>query len=139
MDSNEDNWLVHDSDSSEVENAPVSTMSKTRKQRSRSPLHTPTRKRIRPMTDIEYAPSNDIDILNFDNFECFIPFKKESSVQLMTPKSTIRSRQPSAASSINTTILLSPSISPEPITRIIRCLANTSERTTDDKRLRIPM
>jgi hypothetical protein len=57
----------------------------------------------------------------------------------MTPKSTIRSRQPSTASSINTTILLSPPISHDTTTRIIRCLANTSARTTEDKKLRIPM
>ncbi len=126
----DENWIVDDFES-------IETMQKPR---SYSPCHTPARKRRCPMTDNE--PSNDIEILNLDNFDFFIPFQKDppvSSLQLMTPKSTMRSRQPSTASSINTTIVLSPPISHDTNTRIIRCLANLSDRTTEDKKLRIPM
>jgi hypothetical protein len=65
----------------------------------------------------------------------------------MTPKSTTtRSRHPSSTSSTNTittttttSLLLPSSISHDPTTRIIRCLANTIQRTNEDKKLRIPM
>lgn len=62
----------------------------------------------------------------------------------MTPKSVTRSRHPSSTSSTNTvtttaTIILPPSISHDTTTRIIRCLANTNQRTSEDKKLRIPM
>jgi hypothetical protein len=63
-------------------------------------------------------------------------------LQVMTPKSTVRSRHPSSTSSTNTTtttILLSSTISHDLSTRIIRCLANTIQRTSEDKKLRIPM
>jgi hypothetical protein len=94
------------------------------------------------MVDNEPSLSNDIEFLNIDDYGFLIPFQKESSVpsfQIMTPKSTMRSRQASTASSINTTIVLSPPTSHDTNTRIIRCLANTSDRITEDKRLRIPM
>jgi len=99
-------------------------------------------------------PSNDVDLANFDDFDLFSPLKKESPVpshptpslspvlQVMTPKSTTRSRRPSSTSSTNTittSILLPSSISHDPTTRIIRCLANTIQRPNDDKKLRIPM
>jgi hypothetical protein len=64
---------------------------------------------------------------------------------VMTPKSSTRSRHPSSTSSTNTVtttttiISLPPSISHDPTTRIIRCLANTIPRTSEDKKLRIPM
>jgi len=113
-------------------------MLKTQKER----LHSPARKRSRTMIDHEPSLSNDIEILDIDHFDLLTPFQKDppvSSLQMMTPKSTIRSRQASTTSSINTTIVLSPPISHDTHTRIIRCLANTSDRTTDDKKLRIPM
>ncbi|CAF0740183.1 unnamed protein product [Adineta steineri] len=103
--------------------------------------------------------SNDIDIINFDDLDLFSPLKKESPapsnhtpslspvLQVMTPKSITRSRRPSSTSSINTitttttttTSLPPPSISHDTTTRIIRCLANTNQRTNEDKKLRIPM
>ncbi|CAF3606260.1 unnamed protein product [Rotaria sordida] len=142
-------------------------------QRSRSPSvsssHTPARKRRRTITDTKSPVkistsippslpqlSNDIDLVNFDDLDLFSPLKKESPVssrpttslspvlQVMTPKSTTRSRHPSSTSSTNTittttTILLPSSISHDRTTRIIRCLANTIQRTSEDKKLRIPM
>ncbi len=132
MDINEENWIVDDLE-------PIET---TKAKRSYSPAYTPARKRRCTTNDNELLSSNDIEILNLDNFDFSIPFQKEppvSSLQMMTPKSTIRSRQPSTASSLNTTIILSPSISHDTNTRIIRCLANTSDRITEDKKLRIPM
>ncbi|CAF4982280.1 unnamed protein product, partial [Rotaria magnacalcarata] len=51
-------------------------------------------------------------------------------------------RHPSSTSSTNTiatTISVPPSISHDPNTRIIRCLANTTQRASEDKKLRIPM
>jgi len=97
---------------------------------------------INSISTIKHSLSNDIEILDIDHFDLLTPFQKDppvSSLQMMTPKSTIRSRQASTTSSINTTIVLSPPISHDTHTRIIRCLANTSDRTTDDKKLRIPM
>ncbi|CAF0720580.1 unnamed protein product [Adineta steineri] len=105
------------------------------------------------------SASNNIDIINFDDLDLFSPLKKESPapsnhtpslspvLQVMTPKSITRSRRPSSTSSINTitttttttTSLPPPSISHDTTTRIIRCLANTSQRTNEDKKLRIPM
>ncbi len=132
MDINEENWIVDDSES-------IETM---RKKRSYSPSHIPAQKRRCPMTDNELSSSNDIETINIDHFDLLIPFQKDapvSSPHIMTPKSTRRSRQPSTTSSINTTIVLSPSISHDTNTRIIRCLANTNDRITEDKKLRIPM
>ncbi|CAF2600649.1 unnamed protein product [Rotaria sp. Silwood2] len=134
-DSDEDNWIVNDREC-------IKTISKVQKERLHSALYTPVRKRQCTMTNNQSSSSNDIEIFTTDNFDFFMPFQKDSpisSFQTMTPKSTIRSRQASTTSSINTTILLSPSILHETNTRIIRCLANTSDRTIQDKRLRIPM
>ncbi len=141
------------------------------RQRSRSPSvsssHTPARKRKRTTNDnksppiisssVLPPPSNDIDLVNFDDLDLFSPLKKDSPIpshparsvspvlQVMTPKSSTRSRHPSSTSSTNTVtttttiISLPPSISHDPTTRIIRCLANTIPRTSEDKKLRIPM
>ncbi len=164
----EKNWFVDDTEPIEMTNSSVTN--KTRKQirqRSRSPSvsssHTPARKRQRTTTDNKsppttansvpppLPPSNDIDLVNFDLFS---PLKNVSPIplhpapslspvlQVMTPKSSIRSRHPSSTSSTNTmtTIVSLPtSISHDPTTRIIRCLANTIQRTNEDKKLRIPM
>lgn len=100
--------------------------------------------------------TNDVDLVNFDDLDLFSPLKKESPVpthpvpslspvlQIMTPKSVTRSRHPSSTSSTNTvttttTIVLPSSVSHDPTTRIIRCLASTTQRANDDKKLRIPM
>ena len=147
---------------------------KQQRQRSRSPSisssHTPPQKRRRTITNTKSPPSvsnpavlpppppitNDVDLVSFDDLDLFSPLKKESPVpthpapslspvlQIMTPKSAMRSRHPSSTSSTNTvttttTILLPSSVSHDPTTRIIRCLANTMQRTSDDKKLRIPM
>jgi len=92
-----------------------------------------------------------MDLFSFDDLDLFSPLKKESPVpshhvrslspvlQVMTPKSITRSRHPSSTSSTTTTILHPSSISHDPTTRIIRCLANTIQRTGEDKKLRIPM
>ncbi|CAF4627766.1 unnamed protein product [Rotaria sp. Silwood1] len=134
-----------------------------------SSSHTPARKRRRTITNTKSPTkistsippllpqsSNDIDLVSFDDLDLFSPLKKESPVpshptpslspvlQVMTPKSITRSRHPSSTSSTNTittttTILLPSSISHDPNTRIIRCLANTIQRTSEDKKLRIPM
>ena len=93
--------------------------------------------------------------LSFDDFNIFSPFKQASPtpshptpslspvLQVMTPKSTGRSRHPSSTSSTatttTTTIVLQPSISHDSTTRIIRCVANSIQRTSEDKKLRIPM
>jgi hypothetical protein len=133
LDIDEENWIIDDSEPIEI----------IRKKRSYSPSHKiPGRKRRYTTIDNEPSSSNDIENLINDNFDLLIPFQKDppiSSLQIMTPKSTLRSRQPSTASSINTTIVLSPPILHETNTRIIRCLANTSNRITEDKKLRIPM
>ncbi len=126
MDIPEDQWIVDDFESIE----------KVRKERSYSPSHTPARKRRCNKIDNDPSLSNDIEILNLENFDFSIPIPP---LQLLTPKSTMRSRQPSTASSINTTIVLSPPTSHDINTRIIRCVANSNDRTTDDKKLRIPM
>ncbi|CAF3924728.1 unnamed protein product [Adineta steineri] len=64
-----------------------------------SPLYTPAPKRKCTMIDNEHLISDLIEIDHFD-------FVK--SLQLITPKSTVRSRQASTTSSLNTTIVLSP-------------------------------
>ena len=123
LDTNEQNWIVDDSEHI--------------KPKLKERLHSPARKRQRTTIDNE-SPS----ILNIDDISFLIPFQKDpsiSSVQKMTPKTTIRSRQASTTSSINTTIVLSPPISYDTNTRIIRCSANTNDRTTENKKLRIPM
>ncbi|CAF2157926.1 unnamed protein product [Rotaria magnacalcarata] len=132
-----------------------------------SSLHTPARKRKRTMADTKSPAkvsdlifssvpqsSNDMDLANFDDLDIFSPLKKESPLpshatpplspvlQIMTPKLIGRSRHPSSTSSTNTiatTISVPPSISHDPNTRIIRCLANTTQRASEDKKLRIPM
>lgn len=96
-------------------------------------------------------------MVSFDDFDLFTPSKNQSPIQsnplpslspvlqVMTPKSTTRSRHPSSTSSTNTvtttttTIILPSTISNDVTTRIIRCLANTNQRTIEDKKLRIPM
>ncbi|CAF0970998.1 unnamed protein product, partial [Adineta ricciae] len=103
--------------------------------------------------------TNNIDLINFDDMDLFSPMKKDSPaathptpslspvLQVMTPKSITLSRRPSSTSSTNTiatsatttSVVLPPSISHDLSTRIIRCLANTAQRTQDDKKLRIPM
>ncbi|CAF4073803.1 unnamed protein product [Rotaria sp. Silwood2] len=176
INTNEKHWVVDDTEPIEVEDSSVLTTRKTRKQhlqRSRSPSvsssHTPARKRQRTVTDTKSPvkistsippplpqPSNDIDLVSFDDLDLFSPLKKQSPIpshptpslspvlQVMTPKSMTRSRHPSSTSSTNTvttttTILLPSSVSHDQTTRIIRCLANTIQRTNEDKKLRIPM
>ncbi|CAF4366837.1 unnamed protein product, partial [Adineta steineri] len=95
-----------------------------------SPLYTPAPKRKCTMIDNEHLISDLIEIDHFD-------FVK--SLQLITPKSTVRSRQASTTSSLNTTIVLSPPPPPTSHIRILRCSANTTDRITEDKKLRIPM
>ncbi|UJR28918.1 hypothetical protein I4U23_010136 [Adineta vaga] len=112
-----------------------------------------------PPSPLPLQSTNNIDLINFDDIDLFSPLKKDSPVpthltpslspvlQVMTPKSVTRSRRPSSTSSTNTiatsatttTIVLQPSVSHDLSTRIIRCLANTTQRTQDDKKLRIPM
>ena len=136
LDINEENWIIDDFE-------PIEPI---QRKRSYSPLLTPSQKR-RCTTTNDNEPSsssssNEIEILNTNHFDLLIPFDKDppiSSQQLITPKSTIRSRQASTTSSINTAILLTPPISHDTNIRIIRCLANTTDRTFEDKKLRIPM
>ncbi|CAF0957106.1 unnamed protein product [Rotaria sordida] len=135
IDTYENNSIANDSEC-------IETISRIQKEHLHSPLYTPEQKRQCTMTNNQSLLSNDIEIFNTDNFDFMISFQKNSpisSFQTITPKSTIRSRQTSTTSSINTTILLSPSILHDTNTRIIRCLANTSDRTIQDKRLRIPI
>lgn len=178
INASEKKWVVDDTEPIEVEDSSEVTTKtmkarKQRLQRSRSPSvsssHTPARKRQRTTIDIKsppkisnsivtpvLQPSNDIDIVSFDDLDLFSPVKKESPIpseparslspvlQVMTPLSTVRSRHPSSTSSNNTistttTVLLPSSVSHDPTTRIIRCLANSSQRTSEDKKLRIPM
>ncbi|CAF0877805.1 unnamed protein product [Rotaria sp. Silwood1] len=134
-DTDEDSWIVNDREC-------VDIIPKIQRERLHSPFYTPVRKRQCTMTDNQSLLSNDIEIFNNNNFDFLISFQKDlpiSSFQTMTPKSTIRSRQVSTTSSINTTIVLSPSILHDTTIRIIRCTANTSDQTTQDKRLRIPI
>ena len=84
--------------------------------------------------DHDLSSLNDIEIVDVSQ-----PMGRDSSIQVLTPQSTIRSRQPSTTSSVNTNFVLSPPIALEIPSRIIRCLANTHNRLTEDKKLRIPM
>jgi hypothetical protein len=171
INTNEKKWVVDDIEPIEVDNSAAKTRKqRLQRSRSPSvsSSHTPARKRRRTITDTTSSPtisnplppppplpepSNDFDLVNFDDFDLFSPFKKQSPVpshsipplspvlQVMTPKSTTRSRHPSSTSSTttSTTILMPPSISHDTTTRIIRCLANTNQRPNEDKKLRIPM
>lgn len=145
---------------------------KKRLQRSRSPSvsssDTPANKRRKTIPDTKSPvksstsipppplpqPSSDTNLVNFDDLDVFSPLKRESPIpshinaslspvlQVMTPKSSTRSRHPSSTSSTNTittTTSLPVSVSHDPTTRIIRCLANAAQRTGEDKKLRIPM
>ena len=168
---NEKQWVVDDTEPIQMDEVAGSSATKTRKQRSRSPSvsssHTPAAKRRRTRIETESpvksstppAPPvfNEIEQFTFDDFDLFSPLKKESPVpsnptpslsptlQVMTPKATMRSRHPSSTSSTNTvtttitTVVLPPPMSHDPTTRIIRCSANTTQRTGEDKKLRIPM
>lgn len=98
--------------------------------------YSPISKRRCPAIDYDLSSSTDMDILHLD---ISTPVIKDPSVQLLTPRSTMRSRQASTTSSVNTTIVLSPPITSEINSRIIRCFANTIDRLTEDKKLRIPM
>ncbi|CAF0793498.1 unnamed protein product [Adineta ricciae] len=107
-----------------------------------SPFYTPARKRRCSIIDTDLSSCDDIDILNIDDLDFVTPFQRDppiSSLQLITPKSTTRSRRPSTASSIHTPIILSPPVLYDSNTRIIRCVANTSNSTLEGKRLRIPI
>lgn len=87
----------------------------------------PKRKRQRTTID-----PDEIEMLDFDLPS---PTPKEISLPFITPKSTVRSRQPSTASTGNTPVVLSS----DPNIRIIRCTANSTDRTLEEKKLRVPM
>ncbi|UJR20716.1 hypothetical protein I4U23_023838 [Adineta vaga] len=120
----------------------IETISKPQREQLQSPSYTPAQKRRCSTIDNDLSSSDDIEILNIDDLDFVTPFQKDqsiSSLQLITPKSTTRSRRPSVASSINTPIILSPPISYETNTRIIRCIANIANPIDEDKKLRIPI
>ena len=168
---NEKQWVVDDTKPIEIEQSSRLTI---RKQRSRSPSvsssHTPAAKRRRTQIETNSPTKNllpppplipqvskEPDLTSLDDLNLFSPLKKQSptpshpapplspTLQIMTPKSVMRSRRPSSTSSTNTvtttttTISLPTTISHDLTTRIIRCIANNSQRTGDDKKLRIPM
>lgn len=88
------------------------------------------RKRQRTTTD-----QDEIEMLDFEPLDLPSPIPKDSSLPFITPRSTVRSRQPSTASSANTPVVLSS----DPNIRIIRCTANSTDRAIEEKKLRIPM
>ena len=137
INTNEKHWLVNDTEPIEVENL---SRQKQHRQRSCSPAH--KRKRTTSNTKSSSTISNSVIPLSSNdiNLDLFSPIKENLShpipsrspvLQLITP----RSRHPSSSSSSTNTI----SISHDSTTRIIRCLANTIQRTNEDKKLRIPM
>lgn len=122
VDIDDDIWLIDDD--------------QTRVKAFRDRSNSPNPKRRCSILDYDLSSSNDIELLHLDVSQ---PIGRDPSIQLLTPQPTIRSRQPSTTSSINTTIVLSPPIASDIPSRIIRCLANTHDRLTEDKKLRIPM